>query len=419
MLRDAAGGHALALMKFLSQVSKRLGVGEFAYVVGGAVRNHLMGLPPKDIDVVFDSVGAGGKDSEWFAKKVQGEIPVRTSLITNQYGVAILTLAEPWTIEVGVTLPKGETIEIANARKESYSDDPSSPGKGYKPHMVEPATIKEDTIRREFRVNTLMWRLIDLEEGPEHAKVLDPTGHGLEDLKDRVLRTPQDPDKTFSDDPTRMLRAIKFVAKYGFKIAPEVHASIQRNAPKLKAMPWEATYALLTGDILEGPAPRRSIELMKELGLADVVKEMLVENPGFAAALGRSLSATETHLLLDLLDMGWSMKTPLSFLSPEQQTRVREVLLSYDEANGKDFIEALKKPPIDQPKLFAKYSIPPKERGNVNNLARQLIIEDPSLVWGWGGLEQALEAKLSKTYGPSLAEKVAARFVERASSDKQ
>ena len=414
MLVKSSHERSIALMKFLSGIARGLGVAEHVYVVGGAVRNFLIGQPIKDIDVVVDSVSLKGKDSDWFAKEVQRAIPARTNLTTNQYGVAIITVSESWDLE-GSDM-KGEVIEIANARKESYG---GSEGKGYKPHTVAPATIEEDLHRREFIFYTLLWRLLDLEHGPERAEVLDLTGLGKQHLEERLLSTPVDPDKTFSDDPTRMLRAIKFVAKYGFKIAPEVHASIQRNAPKLKAMPWEATYALLTGDILEGPAPRRSIELMKELGLATVVKEMLVENPGFAAALGRSLSATETHLILDLLDMGWSMKTPLSFLSPEQQTRVREVLLSYDEANGKDFIEALKKPPIDQPKLFAKYSIPPKERGNVNNLARQLIIEDPSLVWGWGGLEQALEARLSKTYGPSLAEKVAARFVERASSDKQ
>jgi tRNA nucleotidyltransferase/poly(A) polymerase len=178
---------AVELMKFLSQVSKRLGVGDCAYVVGGAVRNHLMGLPPKDIDVVFDEIGAGGgRNSEWFAKEVQKAIPARTNLTTNNYGVAILTLSEPWELG-GHTLPKGETIEIANARKESYSGDTSGPGKGYKPEMVEPATIMEDSIRREFSVNTLMWALIDLEQGPDYAKVLDPTGHGLQDLKDRAF----------------------------------------------------------------------------------------------------------------------------------------------------------------------------------------------------------------------------------------
>jgi poly(A) polymerase len=404
---------ATALMKFLSQVAKRLGVGSDAYVVGGAVRNHLMGLPPKDIDVVFDSVAAGdGKDSAWFAQEVQKAIPVRSNLTTNQYGVAILTLAEPWqNLEKGLTLPKGETIEIANARKESYG---GASGKGYKPHMVEPATIQEDTLRREFSVNTLLWRLVDLEEGPEHAQALDPTGHGLQDLKDRVLRTPQNPDKTFSDDPTRMLRALKFVAKYGFKIAPEVVESIRRNAAMLKHMPWDAVRKILHDDILEGPRPQKSVALMKELGLADVIKEMLHEEPGFATALGRNLGngAFDVHLMLDLLDLGWTVKTPLSFLDRDSQLRLREVLL----ANAEDehflarFVAGLQKPPVDQERLFTDYAIPPKERQVVSQIARKLLLDDPKLVNG--GLAEAVEVEVGRRYArASLPERIAARYV--------
>ena len=408
---------AVELMKFLSQVASRLGVGEHAYVVGGAVRNFLMGIPPKDIDVVFDSVGAGaGKDSEWFAKKVQEAIPVRSNLTTNQYGVAILTLAEPWQITGSFSLPKGEAIEIANARKESYSEDPGSAGKGYKPHMVEPATIEEDTVRREFNVNTLMWRLVDLEQGPEHAKVLDPTGRGLQDLKDRVLRTPQDPDKTFSDDPTRMLRAIKFVAKYGFKIAPEVVESIRRNAPSLKKMPWDAVRKILVDDILEGSNPRRSVVLMKELGLADVLKQMLHDEPGFASALGRHLSngegAIDTHLMLDLLDLGWVVKTPFSFLDRAGQTRLRELLLANAEVDGFDWklVQALLKPTVDQQRFFTEYAIPPKERQVVVQVARRLILDNPSLVSH--GLSEAVEAEIANRYAKAtLPERVATRFI--------
>ena len=405
-------------MKFLARLAKGLGVGSHTYVVGGAVRNHLMGLPPKDIDVVIDSVALKGKDSEWFAKEVQSAIPVRTNLTTNQYGVAILTLAEPWAVEPSFTLPKGETIEIANARKESYSEDTSGPGKGYKPHTVEPATIEEDTVRREFTVNTLLWRLIDLEEGPEQAKALDPTGHGLEDLKDRVLRTPQPPDKTFADDPTRMLRAIKFVAKYGFKIAHEVAESIRRNAAKLKRMPWDAVRKILWHDIIEGPNPRRSVAMMKELGLADVIKEMLHEEPGFASALGRHFGtgAFDVHVVLDLLDLGWVVKTPLSFLDRDQQVRLRELLLvdADDQHFLFQFVGALMKPPIDQQRFFTEYAIPPKERQVVVQTARKLLLADPKLLGS--GLSDAVEAEIASRYGKaSLPERVAARFLGRTS----
>lgn len=402
-----AHGRSIALMKFLSGVARRLGVAEHIYVVGGAVRNFLIDQPIKDIDIVVDSVGLEGKDSAWFAKELQKAIPARSNLVTNQYGVAIITVAGDWDLD-GFPM-KGEVIEIANARKESYG---GAEGKGYKPHMVEPATIEEDLARREFTFNTLLWRLEHLTHGPEHAEVLDLLGTGRRHLEEGILQTPADPDKTFGDDPTRMLRAIKFVAKYNFKVPPDLAEAIRRNASKLSGMPWDAVRKILIDDILDAPNPRRSIALMQDLGLADVLKAMLHKEPGFAAALSRSINEQEAHVLLDLMDLDWAIRTPLSFLTKDQQVRVREVLLSYDEGNGKDFVEALKKPPIDQPKLFAKYNIPPKERGNVTQVARRLILSDPSLIWGWGGLEEYVENELKRQYGRDLTARVVARYLE-------
>jgi len=421
-----AHGRSIALMKFLSGVARSLGVAKHIYVVGGAVRNFLIGQPIKDIDVVVDSVALNGeegggdladvpkhllpkRDSAWFALMIQGKLEdhkVRSNLTTNQYGVAILTISSSWVLD-GHDM-KGETIEIANARKESYGGEE---GKGYKPHTVDPATIEEDLVRREFTFNTLLWRLLDLEHGPERAEVLDLTGLGKKHLEDRILSTPVDPDKTFSDDPTRMLRAIKFVAKYGFKIPPDVLASIRRNAQKLKQMPWDAVRKILTEDILEGPSPRKSVELLKHLGLADVLKEMLHETPGFAAALGRSLTESEIHLLLDLLDLGWAFKTPVSFLDRNDQLRLREILLgnAEDPAFEKAFVAALVKPPVDQQRLFTEYAIPPKERQVVTQVARRLLIDDPTILTK--GLGDGVEAEIAKRYPrASLPERVAAKF---------
>ena len=114
---------SVALMKFLSGVATRLGVSRHVYVVGGAVRNFVLDptgrkYPVKDIDIVIDSVALKGKDSDWFAKELSRAIPVETSHVTNNYGVAILTIKGDW--EVGGVNLKGEDIEIANARSESY-----------------------------------------------------------------------------------------------------------------------------------------------------------------------------------------------------------------------------------------------------------------------------------------------------------
>jgi len=407
-----AHGRSIALMKFLSGVARGLGVAEHVYVVGGAVRNFILDQPIKDIDVVFDSVGVGGgKDSDWFAGAVAQMIPVRTNVTTNQYGVAILTISESWELD-GYEM-KGEVIEIANARKESYGKG-EGPGKGYKPDTVEPATIKEDLVRREFTFNTLLWRLADLEHGPDRAEILDMLGTGKADLENREMRTPVDPDKTFGDDPTRMLRSVKFVAKYGFKIPADVAASIRKNAPKLKQMPWNAVWTILVGDILEGPSPRKSVKLLHDLGLGEVIKEMFHETPDFASAVSRKLPEKEIHLVLDLVDLGWAVKTPVSFLSRDQQVRLREILLENASEGGfdRDFMIALTKPPVDQMRLFELFQIPMKERQTVTQVARQALLQDPALAQRPRDLGEAVEAVLRQKYpgAPLSPEKVAARF---------
>lgn len=402
-------------MKYLSRETKRLGVAEHTYVVGGAVRNWLLDKPIKDIDIVFDSIGAGrNRDSDWLADQLDRSIPAQTNVTTNQYGVAILTVKGSWDLD-GHDM-KGEVIEIANARKESYG---GAGGKGYKPSEVEPATIKEDLFRREFSFNTLLWRLLDLEHGPDRAEILDMTGRGRKDLEERLLTTPVNPDKTFGDDPTRMLRAIKFVAKYGSKIPPEIAASIRRNAPKLKQMPWDAVRSILVGDILDGPAPRASVKLLIKLGLDEVIKEMLSDNPGFATALSRSLSQKETNLLLDLLDLEWAIKTPVSFLDRASQKRLREILFSHsdDPAFEKQFMAVLKKPSINQMELFTEFNIPKNERGSVIQITRSLLLDDPALAGNARKLEDEVGKVLAQRFKhASMAERVVTRYVGKHGS---
>ena len=387
---------AVALTKFLSDAARKLGVAEHVYIVGGAPRNFLMDpsgtkFPVKDLDVVVDSIALAGKDAAWFSKALSRQIPTSTSLVVNQYGVAILTVKGDWI--VGDDNLKGEVIEIATARKEHYGE---AAGKGYKPHMVEPATIQEDALRRDATFNTLMWRLLDLEHGPDRAEVLDMTGRGLKDLADRRVQTPLDPDRTFSDDPTRLLRVVKFVAKYNFTIPVDLAKSIRRNAPRLAQMPWDAVRKILTDDILNAPNPRRSIRLLKDLGLADVLRDMLQKEPGFASAVSRSLSDAEALVLFDIVDLGWIVKTPLWFLDKAGQERVVQILMSSDGPTGKAFVEALKKPPIDQMALFTKYEIPPKDRQVVTQLAREQLLGDPRLVQNPTHLNAQVEEVLAR-----------------------
>ena len=372
----AASTHekSLALAKYLGQFAKREGVGQHVYVVGGAVRNFLLNQPIKDIDVVVDSVALRGYDSEKFARNLARVLPAATSLVTNQYGVAILTVKGPWVLD-GHDM-QGEVIEIANARNESYG---KTEGKGYKPSGVNPATIEEDVYRREFTFNTLLWRLNDLVHGPERAEIIDLTGCGRSDLERRVMRCPRDPDVVFSDDPTRMLRALKFAVKYGFDVPPDLQAAIKRNAAKLAGVPHEAVGTLLVRDIFGTPRAREMLRFMEKLGLLDVIRDMVAKNKGFATYLSGQLSAHDAAFLLDMDDLNMGVRLPLNFLAPAQRVRVRDLLDSLPSDEAQAFVAALTRPVLDNNALITQFSLKPHERGLLQPLAREALLDDPTL----------------------------------------
>lgn len=381
----------IALMKWLSKATQRLGVARDTYIVGGAVRNFVIDRPIKDLDIVIDSV-ASGKDSEWLATQLRRMVPTATSLVTNQYGVAILTIKGSWDLE-GEDL-QGEVLEIANARKESYG---GAGGKGYKPSEVLPATIDEDVIRREFSFNTLLWRLLDLTDGPEKAEIIDLTGCGLRDLKEGVLQCPRDPDVVFSDDPTRILRAIKFTGKYGFKIPPDLATSIQRNAPKMKRMPWEAIGTLLTDTILSEPTARTSLKQMDQLGILGVVSEMIEEIPAFASYMaGKMRQDKRVQVLLDMMELGVPAKTPLSFLSREDQRTVREITVGISQDQALEYVEKLIKPPVDTMKIIQTLKLEGPQRGSITPTARRLMVDQPELAWSPAKLTDSVIRRISE-----------------------
>jgi len=368
---------SIALMKFLSNAAQKLGVGRHVYVVGGAVRNFVIDQPIKDLDIVLDSVALKGRDSEWFAKQLQGLIPAKSSLQTNQYGVAILSVSESWMLD-GADL-QGEVIEIANARKESYG---GSEGKGYKPHMVEPSTVQEDVIRREFTFNTLLWRLADLANGPDKAEIIDMTGCGLKDLKDGVMRCPSDPDKTFSDDPSRLFRVVKFMVKYNFKLDPLVEKAVKRNAHKLKQAPPAALAKILVQDILHSNQAKPTLELLKKLGLLDVVAEIMEKDKMFKQTLVNWAARDATILFLfDLMDIGLPMTARFSFLSKEQVDRLRLIALDMPHKEAWDFVDLLKQPGrmIDTHALSEEFDLQGRDIRKIMDAGREVLLSHPGL----------------------------------------
>lgn len=190
------------IFKYLSEAADELQLE--TYAIGGFVRDYFLNRgKAKDIDVV--AVGNGIELAKKVAEKLPGKPKVQ---IFKTYGTAMLKVFD---LEV----------EFVGARKESYNENSRNP-------EVEQGTLEDDQNRRDFTINALALQLNKAHFG----KLLDPFG-GLEDLKMQLIKTPLDPDITYSDDPLRMMRAIRFATQLGFKIEPKSLKAIAENAQRI------------------------------------------------------------------------------------------------------------------------------------------------------------------------------------------
>lgn len=246
-------------------------LGQPAYVVGGYVRDRALGRPSKDVDVV--TVGDGIRLARAVAKALPGKATV--SVFPN-FGTAQVKTAS------------GDEVEFVGARKESYRGESRKPD-------VEPGTLEDDLARRDFTINALALSLNERDFGA----IVDQF-EGLKDLATKTIRTPLGPDITFSDDPLRMLRAVRFATQLGFDIEPDTFEALGRNRDRLAIISQERITDELNKIILAAK-PSYGFKLLFQTGLLHLILPQLVALQG-VEKVGQHAHKDNFYHTLQVLD---------------------------------------------------------------------------------------------------------------------
>ena len=252
----------------ISETADELGLE--CYVVGGYVRDIFLQRPSKDIDVVV--VGSGIAMAEALAAKLGRG--AHLSVFKN-FGTAQLKY-------------KGTEVEFVGARKESYTHDSRKP-------IVEDGTLEDDQNRRDFTINALAVCL----NRERFGELVDPFD-GMYDMKDRTIRTPLDPDITFSDDPLRMMRCVRFATQLNFYIDDETFDSLCRNRERISIISKERIADELN-KIMLSPIPSKGFIDLDRSGLLELIFPELVALQGVESRNGRAHKDNFYHTL-EVLD---------------------------------------------------------------------------------------------------------------------
>ena len=256
--------------RLVSEAADELGVE--AYVIGGYVRDIFLNRSSKDIDIV--AVGSGIE----LAKRVAAKLGRRANLsIFKNFGTAQVKCGD---LE----------LEFVGARKESYSHDSRKP-------IVEDGTLEDDQNRRDFTINALALCL----NKDRYGELVDPFG-GLEDMDELTIRTPLDPDVTFSDDPLRMMRAVRFASQLGFFIDPDTFDAIIRNRERISIISKERIVDELNKIVLS-PKPSLGFDLLDKSGLLPLIFPELCALKGVETkeGIGHKDNFAHTLMVLDRL----------------------------------------------------------------------------------------------------------------------
>ncbi|WP_296094276.1 CCA tRNA nucleotidyltransferase [Alloprevotella tannerae] len=256
------------LFRELAQTADRL---QFeCYVVGGYVRDLFLERPTNDIDIVV--VGSGIAMAEALTKRLGRA--AHLSVFKN-FGTAQVKYHH-------------QEIEFVGARRESYSHDSRKP-------IVEDGTLEDDQMRRDFTINALAVCL----NAARYGELVDPFD-GLWDLEDGLLRTPTDPDITFSDDPLRMMRCVRFATQLNFRIDDETFAALERNAERLSIISGERIIEELN-KIMRAPLPSIGFVELQRCGLLPIILPELSALDNVETRNGKSHKNNFYHTL-EVLD---------------------------------------------------------------------------------------------------------------------
>lgn len=255
------------IFKTISEVADLEGVE--VYVIGGFVRDIFLNRPSKDIDIVV--VGSGVE----FAKAVANRLRSKKLTLFKNFGTAQLKHNE-WD------------IEFVGARRESYRLDSRKP-------IVEDGTLEDDQKRRDFTINALAISL----NAKSYGELLDPF-NGVKDLKNGIIRTPLDPETTFSDDPLRMLRAIRFATQLYFNIEPGTFKAIGQMSNRITIVSTERIMDEVN-KMMHAPSPSRGWLLLDECGLLPYVLPELAAMKGVETLNGIAHKDNFYHTL-EVLD---------------------------------------------------------------------------------------------------------------------
>ena len=256
------------VFKVVSECAAELNIP--AYVIGGWVRDLILGRACKDIDIV--AIGSGIELAERVAKKLGGHYQVN---VFKNFGTAQIKYED-------------YDIEFVGARKESYT-------RGSRKPAVENGTLEDDQNRRDFTINALAISL----SATNYGELLDPFG-GLQDLENKIIRTPLDPDITYSDDPLRMMRAIRFSTQLNFEIEQASLDSITRNSERIKIVSQERISDELNKIILS-PKPSVGFKILFNTGLLKLIFPRFVLLQGVETIDGKSHKDNFYHTL-EVLD---------------------------------------------------------------------------------------------------------------------